>query len=896
MSKSINANIALTHSAPTATASEARKDSTLIFWKGQPYRICVYERFDDGTKEKIALTEKQWEGVVEKRMAETLEKVSDKASDFLPAAVPKFSLRLSENGMDVNYGEKKISLDSGEDKSMAQIFFKNVLRLNPVLASSLKTETETVDHAKSPVRMNFPDRLEHLAGKLNANAKLLPDEFAELQNHLAKTWDGKCNMLNLKTILEGPKWDKTTPPDLATFIPVELGDRTALLYYNTTDTKWHYFDPSGKPIPVAEEFVKALGQLGTNAKNIEQDDSQKETDPAKMQQHVLFQMNKALGGSQTFDEWLDSFEDHLTTFIDTAIASRKTAEAPDLTTIEPLSKADGPRPSATTPASSSISVFHGSALDALYQFSEEKRNPLVWSFADPTTTHDRELQASTSLGAISDSELKQCKNYYLPDASLLTGPRESLYQEFPDGTDKPTFAVGFAGSPPLDGEAIEYRGNTPIRLKAAIHQDLEKRINSFLQIAIEKSHALLLIPEMPLDNSLTGEEKRFIDQEIAKLFLERAQSEYPDGKIVFAVSKETNRNPAASYYGELALRKSSFGKVERRDHTGSLIDDPSPTKRKVQASLPSFARIPQPAQLAKLDPTSPVGIVNEEGNDCFINSYMQAFILDDPLLEKILKGNSDTKEIGSFIDNYRKATKPVHGSRAIRDALQRLTGKSSYLAGQHDPTEAFGFLNDNPAFRTDHFQTETIKNYWEVPAGMSVPQLMQSLDAELDDDGIYTTSVNPDFNGIIPAIYTPNRSLEELLSAAIYTPHERRELSTGEFVEGKSIERHWEKVADHLIVKVGAFQGDLNSAQKLELSRAAGTITQPFPDGKEHTYELTSFIQHRGTTGGSGHFVAYVKRGENYFECNDSKAKKIDANTFFEATKTAYQAKYTRSS
>lgn len=62
--------------------------------------------------------------------------------------------------------------------------------------------------------------------------------------------------------------------------------------------------------------------------------------------------------------------------------------------------------------------------------------------------------------------------------------------------------------------------------------------------------------------------------------------------------------------------------------------------------------------------------------------------------------------------------------------------------------------------------------------------------------------------------------------------------------------------------------------------------------GEFDHYKLTSFIQYTPKDG--GHYIAYVKQGDNYYKCNGSTVKPSNENKFLKAAKTSRAFLYTQ--
>ncbi len=281
----------------------------------------------------------------------------------------------------------------------------------------------------------------------------------------------------------------------------------------------------------------------------------------------------------------------------------------------------------------------------------------------------------------------------------------------------------------------------------------------------------------------------------------------------------------------------------------------------------------------KLNPAAaPIGIHNE-GNDCFISAYLQAFILNDEELMQALWKNREggTAEIGRFLYFYAQAVlkneKGIYGIHHLRDALIRANG-TEYKTGQHDSLEAFLFLQDPKKFAGfPYFQEEGKINttIWTSPTGKSVPDTR-----------------NPeDFTGTLIINYQNGQSLEQSILASLHG-NDLQKTHDGEEVTGKKTVTLI-RPSKHLMVPItNPDRKPITSVNKiLEIPK------DHFLDDEKKTYQLTSFIQHRGQDNKSGHYVAYVLRGDKYFECNDSVITELSKEVFLDAAKTASAVGYT---
>ncbi|AWN82065.1 hypothetical protein DK880_00756 [Candidatus Cardinium hertigii] len=65
-------------------------------------------------------------------------------------------------------------------------------------------------------------------------------------------------------------------------------------------------------------------------------------------------------------------------------------------------------------------------------------------------------------------------------------------------------------------------------------------------------------------------------------------------------------------------------------------------------------------------------------------------------------------------------------------------------------------------------------------------------------------------------------------------------------------------------------------------------------DGPNITYNLSGFIGHGGTNPNSGHYIAYVKRGEKWYHANDAQVSEAKNTAAIKASQNAYMLFYTK--
>ena len=123
-------------------------------------------------------------------------------------------------------------------------------------------------------------------------------------------------------------------------------------------------------------------------------------------------------------------------------------------------------------------------------------------------------------------------------------------------------------------------------------------------------------------------------------------------------------------------------------------------------------------------------------------------------------------------------------------------------------------------------------------------------------------------------------------------------------VRAECVTTHYSAVPPQLLIQLKRFKSDHGISTKIDMPVDVeseivlpGTAIDAL-QAPDTIYELQGFSAHNGGTIESGHFVAYVKRGDGYYyldlDCMGSKVVSKSRQEFLQAAKNAYLLKYVK--
>jgi hypothetical protein len=316
-----------------------------------------------------------------------------------------------------------------------------------------------------------------------------------------------------------------------------------------------------------------------------------------------------------------------------------------------------------------------------------------------------------------------------------------------------------------------------------------------------------------------------------------------------------------------------------------------PSIAKVAVRIPRFAPRPSvpKAVTTAIKPVAaervvPVGISNT-GNSCYAASLMQLLFQNRQFREAVA-------ELCAKIPPDNNHQKLLHAVNAIFTHLQSGRGACppelmrEFLQLMQDLGYANAFNQDDPTLlrrelmgnlrrlRTRTEPDEILALHAELLPVFATRKIVEPLAQEGSCKTVYFGGTPDERNHLV---ISPNAgSLEAALDESFGT---REWTGANQYTfDGKRVDaRESTKIQGTpppvLTIDVGRVQFG-NRVEK-------NTVRCAFPehiDMREHmenpggepcTYELTSVVAHSGTARG-GHYISFIKRGEHWFECNDS--------------------------
>ncbi|NGX32612.1 MAG: hypothetical protein K1060chlam4_00662, partial [Candidatus Anoxychlamydiales bacterium] len=302
-----------------------------------------------------------------------------------------------------------------------------------------------------------------------------------------------------------------------------------------------------------------------------------------------------------------------------------------------------------------------------------------------------------------------------------------------------------------------------------------------------------------------------------------------------------------------------------------------------------------------------IGIANKDTTTCWLNSLMQ-MLLNIPDLKETLKLNSHFK---AFIDKYERALKEdiKIDTIALREFLKTIcpdiSSDSHVFHDSHEVLKAIldFFKNSNPNLRN----TQIVKNHFLHPDGKKTTGEQREEDTgvlELPPPAKKQKIDNLQRWLSVKFSSTQNNEVNEIDIIRRYESKKyffglktRQEEITEEVVVGKKTnvleEMKLSFAPNDLFLSIQRYKFDSKTSQ---IKKINSTVKIPFSMqlSKNHfeksldtDYRLNNFICHIGN-----HYIAYVKKGNSWFICDDESVKKISLKKAIKASKNAYIVHY----
>jgi len=318
----------------------------------------------------------------------------------------------------------------------------------------------------------------------------------------------------------------------------------------------------------------------------------------------------------------------------------------------------------------------------------------------------------------------------------------------------------------------------------------------------------------------------------------------------------------------------------------------------------------------------PIGLANESGSDCFLNA-MRQFIYNTPalvthLLEKI--DNDESKK--ALIDDYNRYKErqdstdstPLGGAAALRKAVM----PENLQSGQHDAHEALMHLFNQISLakypKGDRIAPENMISGTQNPLSSWVESRKTfdlggldhtQFDAESKEsfrktqNSSHVENTRCDISAFHTLLIKTNGkilgSLQEIWDNFANPKHPQTQ-DFGPLLVGskerqplKQIEERnrFTEAPEHLTLLLKRYTREEKITAEIDVTETFRLDHNHIKGDKAADYRFTLFIVQRGSKT-EGHYVAYVRKGEQWFLCNDSTVQEVSKEEAKQAMRTAY--------
>lgn len=292
------------------------------------------------------------------------------------------------------------------------------------------------------------------------------------------------------------------------------------------------------------------------------------------------------------------------------------------------------------------------------------------------------------------------------------------------------------------------------------------------------------------------------------------------------------------------------------------------------------------------------GLVNSGKNVCFFNAMAQ-LILHSPLLSGIFNDKlhldtsvkQDRKKILEFFTFWKEFILSYHLSPETDDAISPL--KYDFAKMRQIFGYAPGTQQDAPEILTEmsaFYKSDTLKLFQrrvttEVDLTQKTAAKPPFIDAsQVDDEGkrfkeefelyLYLYLSDSEENNFETLLSSSLKSVEQP-SVELKFTYQEQKYSVHDFIQTTE----FICLADEVFLQINRFEYDKETGRRDKKTASIG-ITSDRCEIHDQSYELKGFVVHQGETLDGGHYLAYCKTEEGWFEFDDEKViklKKADA-------------------
>jgi hypothetical protein len=270
-------------------------------------------------------------------------------------------------------------------------------------------------------------------------------------------------------------------------------------------------------------------------------------------------------------------------------------------------------------------------------------------------------------------------------------------------------------------------------------------------------------------------------------------------------------------------------------------------------------------------PEKPVGLPNE-GNDCWLNASLQLILhaanLENRARQVLLSS------FAQMVQQYR-TSQHTKEEVALRIHTKELRSQLSILTGG--------------AMATGNGQEDAVCVFDHILGGaFPLHRWVEYL------DGVATNHIKGD--GVIrlliehPSSFAFDKAWHQFFDA---TADNGRRIQL--FFQTPppdlvvQLPRFYQKLNAHRTIEMGKIGEDLNIPERFSMPKE-GVLT-----GESAAYVCDGFIEHIGSSVDEGHYVAYVKKGEQWWLCNDAHIIAVASHAALAAMRRGYLYHFLRS-
>lgn len=299
--------------------------------------------------------------------------------------------------------------------------------------------------------------------------------------------------------------------------------------------------------------------------------------------------------------------------------------------------------------------------------------------------------------------------------------------------------------------------------------------------------------------------------------------------------------------------------------------------------------------------------IENSGNDCFINSFLQMILSNPELTEAIVETKDENlKELINFLTQKPKRSgwfgrgpeDALTGSKEIRACLNRLSRTTGFSGRvQQDSFDAYTvlmtYLSEKHPAQFEPFlclQRTTISTVSTPQYSLTPDKKKKKIAREFQvaDEGL-SQSAHIGFS----LINTPKKgTLQKTVNFYFHsTQRENQEVddqsspgSKIEYLVQRKTNVRIDKAPEQLNINLQGVGSPIDGIKKFFLSRSYVEGS-----GKDTKYGLVGFSVYTGDakTGKSGHWYSYREIGKRYYELNDLKVRECSEDEFFRIASTS---------